>query len=149
MISSENFPGYSITKVRDNPKPVDMHPLTLTQGARRPREQDKCGTSSCSDNDFWSDRELSPHARDIVVIDIDGDIDSDVLVANADGVHNELWINDNMGALAPIPWDATEGEDSRGLAVVDIDNDGDADVRPTVHRHKQRTFVSFHPRRVD
>lgn len=73
-----------------------------------------------------SDNELS---RDIALADFDGDGDLDCFVANLDE-HNALHLNDGKGNLrreiiAPLSLDRGN---SRGIALADIDNDGDIDV---------------------
>ncbi len=77
-----------------------------------------------------SANDLDSHdSRDIALADFDGDGDLDCFVANLDQ-NNALYLNDGKGGMrretiAPL---TTEGGNSRGLAVGDIDNDGDVDI---------------------
>ncbi len=73
-----------------------------------------------------SDAHLS---RDIVLADFDGDGDLDTLVANLDQ-ENLLYVNDGSGSMSGHPAAplTTDISNSRGIAVGDIDGDGDLDV---------------------
>jgi len=87
-------------------------------------------------NGFYSSAPPSrfPSGRDntneIVFGDVDGDFDLDVVVANNTGNLNRILINDSNGYFT----DETDsrapedGNQSNGLAIGDIDNDGDLDV---------------------
>jgi hypothetical protein len=66
------------------------------------------------------------------VVDIDGDGDVDVLVANY-GENNAMYVNEGGGELRKVTGDdysdfATDDAPSRDLEVADIDGDGDFDV---------------------
>lgn len=68
---------------------------------------------------------------DIRLADIDDDGDLDVLVANLDGFgrHNRFYLNDGAGNFPASGMSiGSEVEDSSGIAVGDIDGDGNMDV---------------------
>ncbi len=81
---------------------------------------------------------LNNISADALFVDIDGDGDPDILVANENpftgpgspGAQNRLWINDGTGHFSDetaqrLP---TRADQTTGFAVGDIDGDGDLDV---------------------
>ena len=76
--------------------------------------------------------EVTAYTRDIALGDVDGDGDLDAIAANAGlnsiGATNSVYINNN-GAfdLAPVALGA-DSRRTRGIAVGDLDRDGDLDV---------------------
>jgi hypothetical protein len=66
---------------------------------------------------------------DVEVVDIDGDGDLDVLVANI-GENNAMYMSEGGGELRKITEGAfvTDGGDSYDVEVADIDGDGDLDI---------------------
>ncbi len=73
-------------------------------------------------------------SRAVVLVDVDGDTDLDVFVANINQT-NSLYLNDGSGGftkagpeIGPI---VTDVHNSRGIAAGDVDNDGDVDIYTT------------------
>jgi VCBS repeat-containing protein len=70
---------------------------------------------------------------DVALADVDNDGDLDALVANKSGEANTLWLNDGSGVFTDsvatfAAQDLGTSLDSEGLALADVDGDGDLDV---------------------
>lgn len=66
---------------------------------------------------------------DIVLVDIDGDNDLDIVVANEDEQAQTVWLNDGTGAFTPHPTVPEFGAGvSVALAAGDLDDDQDPDL---------------------
>ncbi len=63
----------------------------------------------------------------VVLADVDGDTDLDMVVGNTNGQPNIIWINDGTGAFTDSGQTLGTGETS-SVAVADIDGDGDLDI---------------------
>ena len=81
-------------------------------------------------------REIPEETREVVVADIDGDGDLDILYGNVQAFvegavrQNRLLRNDGKGFFTDITTSHLPKDDNRcfGVAFLDIDNDGDADI---------------------
>ena len=69
------------------------------------------------------------NSADVALGDIDGDGDLDALTAN-DGTNETVWLNDGAGNFSAHPTAPTFGstDNSTGLALGDLDGDGDLDA---------------------
>lgn len=65
----------------------------------------------------------------VAIGDVDGNFTQDVVVANANGEPETVWVNNGSGALFAHPITATFGAgDSQAVRMADLDLDGDLDV---------------------
>ncbi|MFL6246570.1 MAG: FG-GAP-like repeat-containing protein [Thermoanaerobaculia bacterium] len=69
-------------------------------------------------------------SRAVALGDVDGDGDLDAVIANAGTEAETIWLNDGSGTFSAHPSVATinSGTDTWGLALGDLDGDGDLDV---------------------
>ena len=66
---------------------------------------------------------------DVKLGDLDGDGDLDAVVANAVDEPETVWLNDGGGSFSAHPTTPSFGaDDSHGLALGDLDGDGDLDA---------------------
>lgn len=87
------------------------------------------GTGTFTDVTVVRFPEDSDDSRDVALGDIDGDGDQDIVFANRFG-RNRLYLNDGAGVFsdAPIASFSTGGGNTRGVALGDVDGDGDLDM---------------------
>ncbi|HNB52703.1 MAG TPA: FG-GAP-like repeat-containing protein, partial [Anaerolineales bacterium] len=68
-------------------------------------------------------------STDLALGDLDGDMDLDVVVANANGEPETVWMNDGVGGFSEHPGNPMFGEeDSQGVVLGDLEGDGGLDA---------------------
>ena len=70
----------------------------------------------------------SSNSRDVDLGDIDGDGSVDAVVANFDGGGAKIWLNNGSGTFSDSGITLTTNVRSHGVALADVDNDGDLDI---------------------
>ncbi len=83
------------------------------------------------------------NTRGVIMGDVDGDRDLDVVFANKDG-QNRLYINDGSGVFEDVTLThfPEDNDNSRGMALGDVDGDGDLDVMFAHRSGRNRLYLN-------
>jgi uncharacterized repeat protein (TIGR01451 family) len=101
----------------------------LVANANQPQEVYLNDGSGAFDNHPSAPYFGSGRSYNAALGDVDGDGDLDAVVANGDGDPQDVYLNDGGGAFTAHPSSPTFGAgDSRGVALGDVDDDGDLDA---------------------
>ena len=83
------------------------------------------------------------NTRGVIVGDVDGDSDLDVVFANKDG-QDRLYVNDGSGVFTDVTLSQfpKENDNSRGIALGDVDGDSDIDIVFATRRGRNRLYLN-------